>query len=143
MKLLRLARENSKVQGTSMTVPKGSVVSISPYLTHHDPANFANPEIWDPMRWIAKTDDGMCLHAKIDQSKYMPFGGGSHRCVGEKLANIMVARSLITLLKNYDLEWATADVSRLTDFNNLNFDKVGSPWLRGGVRVRLTKIADI
>ncbi|KAK5987504.1 Cytochrome P450 monooxygenase pyvB [Cladobotryum mycophilum] len=140
MKLLRLARENVKLPDTEYNIPKGSVVSISPYLTHHDPNNFPNPDEWLPERWINEEDNKIRHVDNSNGVQYMPFGAGSHRCVGEKLAVIMVFRSLITLLREYDIEWADPEIPQTTDFENLNFDKVGSPWLRGDVKVRIRKI---
>lgn len=76
---------------------------------------------------------------KTDGVKFLPFGGGSHKCVGEKMAMIMVTRAVATLLREYDFDWENEETEKATDFSNLNFDKVGTPWLRGGVRVRMNK----
>ncbi|PHH81565.1 hypothetical protein CDD83_3543 [Cordyceps sp. RAO-2017] len=139
IKLLRLACRDTYIAEADVKVPKGAVVSISPYLTHRDPANYANPDVWDPRRWIG--DDGELVAAdnKSKGVRFMPFGGGSHRCVGEKMAVIMITKAVATLLREYDWAWASAETAQETDFENLNFDKVGTPWLRGGVRVRMSR----
>lgn len=143
IKTLRLAQAKVKIPGTDYTVPKGSIVSISPYLTHHDPANFSEPDSWIPYRWISETGNLVSVNQNMGEVKYFPFGGGNHRCIGEKLARIMVTKSLITLLRDYDLEWASPEVANVTDFSNLDFDKVGSPWLKGDVRIRLKRAEPI
>ncbi|KAJ6440487.1 cytochrome P450 4F8 [Purpureocillium lavendulum] len=147
MKLLRLAREDICIPEANISVPKGAVVSISPYLTHMDPENYPHAEVWDPTRWIAEDGDALVSTEDMGEAqgkahlgvKFLPFGGGSHRCPGEKMAMIMVTRAVATLLREYDFEWASKDTPTRTDFTDLNFDKVGTPWLRGGVRVRIRK----
>ncbi|OAQ70675.2 cytochrome P450 [Pochonia chlamydosporia 170] len=139
MKLLRLARENVCIPESNINIPKGAVVSISPYLTHLDPNNYSEPEVWNPYRWISDEGDIIQMDNKTGGVKFLPFGGGSHRCVGEKMAMIMVTRAVATLLREYDFDWENEEIEQKTDFSNLNFDKVGTPWLRGGVRVRMNK----
>ncbi|POR38433.1 Cytochrome P450 4F8 [Tolypocladium paradoxum] len=139
MKLFRLAREDISIPKAHVKVPKGAVVSISSYLTHLDPENYPNPQVWDPERWISDEGEIVQVDNRTRGVKFLPFGGGSHRYVGEKMAMIMVTGAVATLLREYDFEWASPDVQEKTDFGNLNFDKVGTPWLRGGVRVRVKK----
>ncbi|KAM0333317.1 hypothetical protein ACHAQA_001978 [Verticillium albo-atrum] len=132
MKMLRLAKKEITVAGTDIAVPRGAVVSIAPYLTHHDPANFANPDVWDPKRWIDDTTGELVTIETKGATgvKYMPFGYGSHRCPGEKMAGIIVTGALTTLLRDYDVAWAGGEVPRDVDFDRLDFDKIGSPWLK-------------
>ncbi|KAF4509487.1 hypothetical protein G6O67_003658 [Ophiocordyceps sinensis] len=139
IKLLRLACRDVSIPEAKVNVPKGAVVSISPYLTHRDAENYVNPEVWDPQRWIDDQGEIKQADNKSNGVKFMPFGGGSHRCVGEKMAMIMVTSAVATLVRDYDWEWASPDVPDKTDFEKLDFDKVGTPWLRGGVRVRMKK----
>ncbi|KAM4066019.1 cytochrome p450 [Hirsutella rhossiliensis] len=139
IKLLRLACRDMSIPEANVKVPKGAVVSISPYLTHRDPENYANPEAWDPQRWIGEDGEIKQVENKSNGVKFMPFGGGSHRCVGEKMAIIMVTKAVATLVREYDWGWASPDVPDKTDFESLDFGKVGTPWLRGDVRVRVKK----
>lgn len=136
MNTLRLARRDHEIPGASVKVPAGSVVSISPYLTHHDPQNFVDPESWIPDRWISD-DDALIQIDNKTEAKFIPFGAGSHRCVGEKMANMITTRTIETLLRGYDVEWAAEKPSE--DITSLNFARIGSPWLKGDVRVKLTK----
>ncbi|KAH7149623.1 cytochrome P450 4F8 [Dactylonectria estremocensis] len=139
--MLRLAKKEVVIPTTNVKVPKGSVVSISPYSTHHDPANFPHPEEWDPERWITESGDIVSIDNRSEAgAKFLPFGAGCHRCVGEKMANIMVSRTLASLLRDYDVEWKTPDVPRVTDFSALDFGKIGSPWLKGDVDIRVKKV---
>ncbi|KAI9172438.1 Cytochrome P450 monooxygenase pynD [Paramyrothecium foliicola] len=139
IKTLRLAQKQVQIPGTEYTVPRGAIVSISPYLTHHDAGNFIEPDSWIPERWM--NQEG-ALNGKDESKfelKYFPFGGGAHRCIGEKLARIMVTKTLVTLLREYDIAWATSETPDVTDFTDLDFDKVGSPWLKGDVRIRIKR----
>lgn len=133
--MLRLAKKQVAIPGTSTIVPKGAVVSISPYSTHRDATNFPDPETWRPERWIDGTAGGSLVSAK--EGSFMPFGAGSHRCVGEKMAGIMVLRTLTELLRGFDVEWADGEGPRERDLEGLDFGKIGSPWLRGDVRVKV------
>ncbi|KAJ3579184.1 hypothetical protein NPX13_g1383 [Xylaria arbuscula] len=136
MNTLRLARRDYQIPGTSIKVPAGSVVSISPYLTHHDPQNFVDPESWIPDRWIS--EDGTLVH--IDnktEARFIPFGAGSHHCVGEKMATTITNRAVETLLRDYHVDFTDGPPNE--DITNLNFARIGSPWLKGDVRVKISK----
>ncbi|KAI0398137.1 cytochrome P450 [Xylariaceae sp. FL0594] len=141
MNTLRLARRDYELPGTEIHVPAGSVVSISPYLTHHDPQNFEQPESWIPERWIS--EKGTLVGVDDDnnnnktEAKFIPFGTGAHHCVGEKMAMMVTTRALETLFSGYDVDWVEGPPSE--DVRLLNFARIGSPWLKGDVRVKLTK----
>ncbi|KAL2758014.1 hypothetical protein ACRALDRAFT_2057583 [Sodiomyces alcalophilus JCM 7366] len=144
IKTLRLAKKEIQVPGTDLTVPKGAVVSIAPYLTHHDPDNWPSPEVWDYTRWIDPDTKELVVPDNTKAAsglKYIPFGYGTHRCVGEKMASIIVTGALTTILRDYDIAWATPETPDSVDFTSLDFDKIGTPWLKGDVRVKLTKRA--
>lgn len=61
-------------------VPRGAIVLISPYLLHHDPARFPDPETFDPSRFTPEAESARPRHA------YLPFGGGPRVCVGAAFA---------------------------------------------------------
>jgi len=136
MNTLRLARRDYDIPDTSIHVPAGSVVSISPYLTHHDPQNFVDPESWIPERWISEKGTLVQVDNKTE-AKFIPFGTGAHHCVGEKMATMVTTRALETLFGGYEVSWAAGPPSE--DVTKLNFARIGSPWLKGDVRVRLSK----
>ncbi len=63
-----------------LIIPKGSVVIMSQWVSHHDPRYFPDPYRFDPQRW---TPEAAAARPKF---AYYPFGGGPRLCVGEPFA---------------------------------------------------------
>ena len=63
-------------------VPKGTVISIYPYLLHRNPALWTDPERFDPERFAPEQASGRHRFA------YMPFGGGPRICIGQGYAMV-------------------------------------------------------
>jgi cytochrome P450 len=59
------------------TLPRGTVVAVSPYLTQHRGDLWERPWRFDPTRFIGK---------RIDPYQFFPFGGGARRCPGMAFA---------------------------------------------------------
>lgn len=72
----RTAVDDFEVHGHR--VGGGSRVAYSPHVTHHDPADFRDPDEFRPERWI----DGDPAADHPRPSAYVPFGGGKRRCLG-------------------------------------------------------------
>ena len=130
--MLRLANKPVTIPGSDVTVPPGSVVSISPYLTHRDPQNFSEPETYAPERWLVDNDPVDQLNTKQELA-FMPFGAGSHRCPGEKLAGFIARAVAGTLVRDYDITWGPS--GQPEDLDQLDFSKIGSPWLKDDASV--------
>ncbi|MFF0162464.1 cytochrome P450 [Streptomyces sp. NPDC005263] len=58
---------------------KGSTVLYSPYLLHHDPASFPEPDRFLPGRWLPAP-------APRSQSALLPFAAGTRKCLGDTFA---------------------------------------------------------
>lgn len=56
----------------------GQIILISPWMTHRLADSFANPESFDPSRWLSAPP--------THPYAYIPFGAGPRRCIGEHLA---------------------------------------------------------
>jgi len=74
----RQARRECTIGG--YRVPVGSVICLSPYVTHRHPAYWAEPDTFDPDRFAP---DAVKTRPK---AAYYPFGVGPRYCVGHGLA---------------------------------------------------------
>lgn len=70
------------------SVPAGSIVILSPWVTHRDARFFHEPLRFDPDRWTGTAE------AERPPFSYFPFGGGIRRCIGESFA-LMEAKLLL------------------------------------------------
>ncbi|MGW2592311.1 cytochrome P450 [Streptomyces sp. NPDC001515] len=66
----------------------GTIVLYSPYALGHNPAVYADPETFDPDRWLPERAEG------LPRGFNLPFGGGSRKCIGDTLG---AAETTITL----------------------------------------------
>lgn len=66
----------------------------SMYLVHYREDLYSNPEKFNPKRFLER---------QYSPSEYIPFGGGSRRCLGYALALLEMKLVLATVLSNYQL----------------------------------------
>ena len=62
------------------TVPAGSIVLLSQYITQRDGRFFSEPEKFDPERWTQEAAAARPTYS------YFPFSSGSRQCLGEPFA---------------------------------------------------------
>jgi cytochrome P450 len=62
------------------TIPAGSILVMSQYISHRDPRFFSQPDKFIPERWTFK------MRSTLHKFAYFPFGGGPRICMGEPLA---------------------------------------------------------
>lgn len=74
------------------TLPKGYTIIVSISLIHANPAVFPNPRTFDPNRFLDK---------KPDFYQWIPFGGGTRRCLGAAFANMEMNVVLRTMLRDF------------------------------------------
>ena len=75
------AREpNQPVVIGGWTIPKGSVIFLSPHVTHRDPRFWDRPLAFDPERFAEGWEK------RVPRYAYFPFGGGPHVCTGQSMA---------------------------------------------------------
>lgn len=81
----------SEVRIGPHTVPEGSTLFLSPFVTHRDPTLYPAPQRFDPARW-----------AKLDPSpyEYLPFGAGSRMCIGSSFATLALRLTLARILQS-------------------------------------------
>ncbi|MEV0091150.1 cytochrome P450 [Streptomyces sp. NPDC050738] len=84
-----LFRETDREQlCASWRIPADAAVMVSPYVSHRDPAVYADPLRYAPDRWEDLSPG---------PGAYLPFGGGSRWCLGGRLgkAQLLTAASVI------------------------------------------------
>ena len=77
------------------TLPSGALVSMSPWVTHHDARFFPEPFRFDPDRW---TPEARAARPKFS---YFPFGGGARQCIGEQFAWMEGVLLMATLAQRF------------------------------------------
>jgi retinoid hydroxylase len=81
------------------TIPAGWQVIIPIGYTHRMPEYFADPERFDPERFLAPREED-----KKTPYAWMGFGGGKHMCLGMGIAQIEIKTVLTRLLRQFDLQ---------------------------------------
>ncbi|MCO6010779.1 cytochrome P450 [Actinoallomurus purpureus] len=76
------------------TLPEGYTVIVSVVLLHDDESLFPNAREFDPSRF---------LQARPDLYQWIPFGGGTRRCIGAAFATLEMNVVLRTLLRDLTL----------------------------------------
>ncbi|HTW84753.1 MAG TPA: cytochrome P450 [Candidatus Sulfotelmatobacter sp.] len=76
-------------------VPAGSVLFVSPFVTHRNPRYWKEPDAFRPERWSnGETAD-------LPRGAYFPFGGGTRICIGEAFAWTEGVLLLATLARRF------------------------------------------
>ena len=110
-------------------IRRGALVLYSAYLTGRDPRVWRDPEEFRPERWI----DGDPRREVVAPAAFVPFGGGSRRCLGHAFATT-------------ELEVMTAGFVRRVDATLVDAEPpvgtgIASVSPRDGVRVRIHAVA--
>jgi cytochrome P450 len=92
----RRALEDCVIGGYA--VPARSLVLMSPYLVHRDGRLYEDPERFRPDRWTAG------FTASLAPFAYLPFGGGTRRCIGDSFAWMELILVLATIAQHWSLE---------------------------------------
>ncbi len=83
-------RDVTLVDGTFIAA--GTTVFTAPLILHRRPDFFPDPQRFDPDRWLRDDPEPFA---------YVPFGGGSRRCIGEEFAWSEMAIVLAALIGRY------------------------------------------
>lgn len=75
-------------------VPAGTTVICSPYILHHRPDLYPDPERFDPDRWTHRTPP---------RHTFIPFGGGARKCIGDTFARTEITLVLATIAAHWKL----------------------------------------
>ena len=97
----RITRSNVELMGHSLD--PGTVVIGSIYLTHHREGIYPDPERFRPERFLER---------RYSPFEYLPFGGGSRRCIGMALAQFEMKVVVAGILSRFDLRLSGRDAVR-------------------------------
>jgi cytochrome P450 len=82
-----------------VTVPKGALVIVSPYLVHRHKKLWDAPDYFMPERFLPDQRES------IDRFQYIPFGAGPRVCIGLRFAMLEAVVILAEVVKRVRLDW--------------------------------------
>ncbi|MFD3502869.1 cytochrome P450 [Streptomyces sp. NPDC058678] len=88
-------------------LPRGATVLYSPYLLHHDPASFPEPERFLPERWLPGPS------AAVPHGAMLPFAAGSRKCLGDTFAVAEATLALASIAGRWRLRHLPGYTERL------------------------------
>lgn len=97
--LMRKVLEPRPALGGRFVIRKGDYVVASPSIAGMLPDVFAEPNKWDPDRFLPPREEDM-----VAPFSFLGFGAGRHGCMGEGFAYVQVKTIWSTLLRLFDFE---------------------------------------
>ena len=92
----RLSLNDDEIGGYH--IPGGSIITLSPYVTHRLPEYWENPEGFDPERWSPERAE---QHPRF---AYFPFAGGPRQCIGNNFALMEAQLIIATVAQRYRID---------------------------------------
>ncbi|OEU16005.1 cytochrome P450, carotenoid hydroxylase [Fragilariopsis cylindrus CCMP1102] len=124
--LIRRARtedilpQGSSVMKDGIKVLRGTDIFVSTWNLHRSPELWENPLTFDPTRWERSFKNpnvkgwagydpdkvsGLYPSENAADFAFMPFGGGSRKCVGDQFAMLEAAVTFSVIIKNFNFEF--------------------------------------
>ncbi len=106
MRVLPASSYSQRISATQtqlgpLTLPAGTPVIFSQFITHHRSDLFGNPHEFRPERW-ADISPGAY--------EYLPFGAGPRMCIGASLAMVELRTVLAVILKRFHFQAVAGSV---------------------------------
>ncbi|XP_017669140.1 PREDICTED: cytochrome P450 3A9-like [Lepidothrix coronata] len=95
-RLERTCKKDVEING--VIIPKGTVVTIPPYVLHRNPEYWPNPEEFRPERFSKENKES------IDPYTYLPFGAGPRNCIGMRFALLTLKVAITSLLQHFTFQ---------------------------------------
>jgi len=101
--VMTLGRECNSTTGyeipeaSNVKIYAGQVVQFPIYALHHSPDYWADPERFDPTRWLAEN------RASIVPYSYLPFGGGPRSCIGMRFAVSEAKLAIASIVERFQV----------------------------------------
>ncbi|AFY74897.1 cytochrome P450 [Synechococcus sp. PCC 7502] len=89
----RITNESISIRGYE--IKPNTVVMGCIYLTHHREDTYPDPHLFKPERFLER---------QFSPYEYLPFGGGSRRCVGMALAQLELKLVIVEILSHCQLQ---------------------------------------
>ncbi|XP_033326762.2 putative cytochrome P450 6a14 [Megalopta genalis] len=96
--LTRDAVSNYTFNGTKVSIPVGTKITIPVIAIHRDPSIYPNPDKFDPERF--NETEKKSRHPM----DFLPFGDGPRNCIGARFAIYQSKIGLIKILQNYKVD---------------------------------------
>lgn len=95
--LLFTRRACQNIKAGPWTIPKGSLIAITPYVIQRDPRWFDAPDEFRPERFMNSIE--------IPRGTWMPFGVGPRVCIGQHFAMLEMGLIAAMLMQRFGLTW--------------------------------------
>ena len=92
------ATEDSSISGRN--VPKDTQILFNFWNLHHNPAEWENPEHFNPHRWL--DEEGKYVPGR--HKSFLPFSAGKRVCLGESLAKTELFLFFSRLIRDFKFE---------------------------------------
>lgn len=100
----RVTTRDTELAGCRL--PRGATVLYSPYLLHHDPSSFPEPDRFLPDRWLP----GQVTAAQ--RRAMMPYSAGSRKCLGDEFSMVEATLALAVIAGRRRLRHLPGHVER-------------------------------
>jgi pentalenene oxygenase len=111
----RITTKAVELAGTHL--PAGTTVIFSPPTVHRRDDSYANPEKFDPDRWIG----GQVPRQR--REAFTPFGGGARKCVGDNYAMVEMTMALATVVQQWGAVCAPGTDTRPAPLATINYPR--------------------
>nr|XP_013811092.1 PREDICTED: cytochrome P450 3A24-like isoform X1 [Apteryx mantelli mantelli] len=92
-RLERACKKSIEING--VTIPKGTVVMIPPFILHRNAEHWPEPEEFRPERFSKENKEN------IDPYTFLPFGAGPRNCIGMRFALLTLKAAITILLQHF------------------------------------------
>ncbi|MFF2553227.1 cytochrome P450 [Nocardia sp. NPDC058058] len=110
--LMRVAQDEFEVCGHR--IAPGDLVAATPAVSNRIPADFPNPDTFDPARYLDPNQEDL-----VNRWTWIPFGAGRHRCVGAAFALMQLKAIFSILLRDWEFELSQPSDSYRNDHSKM------------------------